>query len=224
MKAYFFLHVDFEGPGEILPELERRGFSTKQVRLYAGDAIPKISDVDLAVLMGGPMSVLDVAECPFLADEEKFCKEMLAVNKPLLGICLGAQLIAHALGASIRKNPDKELGWFPVNWESGNSVTAFHFHGETFGIPDGGCRIAWSEGCKNQGFTIGSALALQFHLETNWTSLQQILKNCGQDLIDARGGKFVQQSDEILRESEACIDPANRELTRILDEFLERTK
>lgn len=220
MKAYFFLHVDFEGPGEILSEFKRRGFSVQQVRLYADEAIPKVSDVDIAVLMGGPMSALDTKEYPFLAAEEKFCREMLAANKPLLGICLGAQLIAHSLGAAIRKNPEKELGWFPVHWESGKSVEAFHFHGETFDIPEGGQRIAWSEGCKNQGFTIGTALALQFHLETNRASMRRILENCGQDLLDARGGKFVQQPEEILQKANTCMEPANRELARILDKFL----
>ena len=224
MDAYIFQHVEFEGPGAILPYLESRNFRIHLVKLYAGDAIPSPANVDFAVLMGGPMSALDEAKYPYLALEKRFCREMFALKKPLLGICLGAQIIANAFGASIRKNPEKEIGWFPVTFENGLSIDVFHWHGETFDIPELAAPLAYSAACKNQGFRFGRIVGLQFHLETTKESMSKILENCSEELETALSlhGAFVQTKQKILERGKDSIPQANAVLVELLDAILER--
>ncbi len=224
MDVYIFQHVKFEGPGAILPYLEARNFRIHFVKLYAGDALPSPANVDLAVLMGGPMSALDEDKYPYLAREKQFCREMFALEKPVLGICLGAQLIASAFGAAIRKNPEKEIGWFPVTFENGLSMEAFHWHGETFNIPEQAIPLAYSAACRNQGFRLGRLVGLQFHLETTKESMTEILENCSDELESALSvhGAFVQTKRQILDHGEISIPQANAVLVKLLDAILER--
>ena len=102
METYIFQHVEYEGPGAILPYLQAKGHNVHIVRLYAGDPIPHEDDVDFAILMGGPMSVLDETKYPHFVREKELCCDMVQLGKPLLGICLGAQMIASAFGAAIK--------------------------------------------------------------------------------------------------------------------------
>lgn len=224
MDAYIFQHVEFEGPGAILPYLESRNFRIHFVKLYAGDVLPSPEKVDFAVLMGGPMSALDEDKYPYLALEKQFCREVFALKKPLLGICLGAQIIANAFGAAIRKNPEKEIGWFPVIFENGLSMEAFHWHGETFDIPELATPLAYSAACKNQGFRLGRIVGLQFHLETTRESMNAILENCSDELESALAlhGSFVQTKREILEQGKISIPQANAVLVELLDAILER--
>ncbi len=224
MDAYIFQHVEFEGPGAILPYLESRNFSVHFVKLFAGDTVPSPANVDFAVLLGGPMSALDEDKYPYLAWEKQFCREMFALKKPLLGICLGAQLIANAFGAAIRKNPEKEIGWFPVAFENGLSVDVFHWHGETFDIPESAIPLAHSVACKNQGFRLGRIVGLQFHLETTKESMSEILENCSDELETALSlhCAFVQTKRQILERGKISIPQANAVLVKLLDAILER--
>ncbi len=224
MDAYIFQHVEFEGPGAIRPYLEARKFQVHLVKLHAGDSLPSPEKVDFAVLMGGPMSALDEKEYPYLALEKRFCRDMFALGKPLLGICLGAQLIANAFGAKIRKNPEKEIGWFPVTFENGLSLEAFHWHGETFDIPEQATPFAYSAACKNQGFRLGKIVGIQFHLETTEESMSEILANCSEELESALSlhGKFVQTEGQIREQGKASIPRANAVLGEFLDAILGR--
>lgn len=224
MDAYIFQHVEFEGPGAILPYLEARKFQVHLVKLHAGDPLPSPEEVDFAVLMGGPMSALDEKEYPYLALEKRFCRDMFALGKPLLGICLGAQLSANAFGAKIRKNPEKEIGWFPVTFENGLSLEAFHWHGETFDIPELATPFAYSAACKNQGFRLGKIVGIQFHLETTEESMSEILANCSKELESALSlhGKFVQTEGQIREQGKASIPRANAILGELLDAILGR--
>ena len=106
METYIFQHVEYEGPGAILPYLQAKGHNVHIVRLYAGDPIPHEDDVDFAIVMGGPMSVLDETKYPHFVREKELCCDMVQLGKPLLGICLGAQMIASAFGAAITLHPD----------------------------------------------------------------------------------------------------------------------
>ncbi|MCQ2109091.1 MAG: type 1 glutamine amidotransferase [Fibrobacter sp.] len=235
METYIFQHVEYEGPGAILPYLEAKGHNVHVVRLYAGDKIPHEDEVDFAILMGGPMSVLEETEYPYFVREKELCRDMVQLGKPILGICLGAQMIANAFGAAIRKNPEKEIGWFPVSFdasvEGGNKVLdlpkklqAFHWHGETFDIPEAATSFASSEACKNQAFKLGSAIALQFHVEVTDDSMESMLKN-GAEEIEAglsAGRKFVQSAAEIKKASSANMDKANKALIKILDFVLKK--
>lgn len=226
MEVYIFQHVEFEGPGAILPYLESKGHKIHLVRLFAGDRIPHEDEVDFAIMMGGSMSVLDEAEHPYFVREKELCRDMVQLGKPILGICLGAQMIASAFGAAIRRNPQKEIGWFPVIWNDGHAepINAFHWHGETFDIPKQAVALAHSEACKNQAFRLGSALALQFHLEATEQTMESMLEN-GADEIEASldcGEKFVQNPNKIKIAGKDFFEKSNAALHKILDFMLEK--
>jgi len=222
METYIFQHVAFEGPGAILPYLESKGHHVHLVKLYAGDSVPSSLDVDFAVLMGGPMSALEEDKYPFMAEEKQLCRELFAAEKPVLGICLGAQIMANAFFAQIRQNPEKEIGFYPVTFENGFTVNAFHWHGETFDIPEYAESIAYSEACRNQGFKIGRSLGLQFHLETTEDSLSSLLENGAEELEQALSAKakYVQSKSQILETAKTALPELNAALSELLDAML----
>lgn len=222
METYIFQHVAFEGPGAILPYLESKGHHVHLVKLYAGDPVPSSLDVDFAVLMGGPMSALEEDKYPFMVEEKQLCRELFAAEKPVLGICLGAQIMANAFFAQIRQNPEKEIGFYPVRFENGFTVNAFHWHGETFDIPEYAESIAYSEACRNQGFKIGRSLGLQFHLETTEDSLNSLLENGAEELEQALSAKakYVQSKSQILETAKTALPELNAALSELLDAML----
>lgn len=222
METYIFQHVAFEGPGAILPYLESKGYHVHLVKLYAGDSVPSSLDVDFAVLMGGPMSALEEDKYPFMVEEKQLCRELFAADKPVLGVCLGAQIMANAFFAPIRQNPEKEIGFYPVTFENGFTVNAFHWHGETFDIPEYAESIAYSEACRNQGFKMGRSLGLQFHLETTAESLNSLLENCAEELEAALSAKakYVQSKSQILETAKTALPELNAAMTELLDAML----
>lgn len=222
METYIFQHVAFEGPGAILPYLESKGYHVHLVKLYAGDPVPSSLDVDFAVLMGGPMSALEEDKYPFMVEEKQLCRELFAADKPVLGVCLGAQIMANAFFAPIRQNPEKEIGFYPVTFENGFTVNAFHWHGETFDIPEYAESIAYSEACRNQGFKMGRSLGLQFHLETTAESLNSLLENCAEELEAALSAKakYVQSKSQILETAKTALPELNAAMTELLDAML----
>lgn len=222
METYIFQHVAFEGPGAILPYLESKGYHVHLVKLYAGDPVPSSLDVDFAVLMGGPMSALEEDKYPFMVEEKQLCRELFAADKPVLGVCLGAQIMANAFFAPIRQNPEKEIGFYPVTFENGFTVNAFHWHGETFDIPEYAESIAYSEACRNQGFKMGRSLGLQFHLETTTESLNSLLENCAEELEAALSAKakYVQSKSQILETAKTALPELNAAMTELLDAML----
>ncbi|MDP1625470.1 MAG: type 1 glutamine amidotransferase [bacterium] len=205
MRAHYFQHVPFEGLGSIEPWLKSNGYELTTTRFFESADIPDPDAIDFLVVMGGPMSVNDEDKFQWLALEKKFVREVIDSGKPVLGICLGAQIIANAMGAKVFQNNVKEIGWFPINATTGvnesvfsfpPSETVFHWHGETFDLPSGAIRLAKSEGCENQAFQLGRrVIGLQFHLETTPTSAREIVSNCRDELVPA---KYVQTEEEIL--------------------------
>src|SRR3990172_6278221 len=176
MRAHFFQHVPFEGLGSIAPWLEARGASVTGTRFFEEWTLPMANDVDLLIVMGGPMSVNDESIHPWLKDEKRFIKEAIARGKPVFGVCLGAQLIANAMGARVYANAEKEIGWFPIHrvdkpragdaFQFPKDSLVFHWHGETFDLPPGAVPLARSEGGENQAFQLGhKVIGLQVHLE-----------------------------------------------------------
>jgi GMP synthase-like glutamine amidotransferase len=167
-------HVPFEDLGLIAPALRDAGISFQYLDLFRNSFAP-LPDFSALISMGGPMSAND--DLPFIRRELDLIQETAATGKPVLGICLGAQLIAKALGAKVYRNHSREIGWFPVYWTeaagrdplfSGLSrpETLFHWHGETFDLPPGAEWLASSAACRNQAFRFGRGVyALQFHLE-----------------------------------------------------------
>jgi GMP synthase-like glutamine amidotransferase len=204
MRAHIFQHIPFEGPGNIQPWLVEAGYEISFTYFFSTAVIPAVKDVDFLVIMGGSMSVNDEGKHPWLIKEKQFIREMIAAGKPVLGICLGSQMIASALGAKVYPNPEKEIGWFPVhgmkskepsNFQFPISFSPLHWHGETFDLPDGAVLLATSEACKNQAFQVGkNVIALQFHPEATQETLQDFVLHFKRELVPAR---YIQSEDEI---------------------------
>jgi GMP synthase (glutamine-hydrolysing) len=227
MHIHYLQHEPTEDPGSILTWAVERNHTVTGSMIFDGDSLPSLNSFDMLVMMGGYMSVYEEDEHPWLVTEKEFIRQAIQANKAVLGVCLGAQLIASALGAEVRKNRFKEIGWFPVtltpegeksplftDWPA--TFEAFHWHGDTFDLPEGALRLAESEACANQAFSYGkSVAALQFHVETTSDSVMRLVSDCGADL--AEGEPWVQSPDAIL----ANKDPLP-ELPRLLYPMLDR--
>lgn len=230
MRAHYLQHVPFEGLGSIESWLQNANYGITNTKFYESSVLPDVNEIDLLVVMGGPMSVNDENELPWLALEKKFIRDVIEKGKSVLGVCLGAQLIASAMGAQIYPNQVKEIGWFPVQAvaSTDNSVFSFpakaevfHWHGETFSLPPGATLIAKSEGCENQAFQIGrSVIGLQFHLETTPESAREIVSNCRDELIPSQ---YVQTEEGILSATSDKYNLINQLMDTILS-FLQRNK
>lgn len=207
MKIHYVQHVPFEDLGSIAPVLKEKGHHLSSTHLYKNQPVPPVDGFDWLIVMGGPMGVYDHKGYPWLKPEKRFITDAIDSGKIVLGICLGAQLIADVLGAKVYKNEHREIGWFPVNRspEADGTIfstampqqlVAFHWHGDTFDIPKGATIIGESEACKNQGFIMDNrVVAIQFHLETTRQSAKSLIANC-RDELD--GSRYVQSEREIL--------------------------
>lgn len=223
MRAHYLQHVPFEGLGSIEKWLLTAGYEIGVTRLYEPHVLPRVDDVDLLVVMGGPMSVNDEATFPWLAAEKRFIREAVSSAIPVLGICLGAQLIAAATGGRVYQNPDKEIGWFPVTAVEGANARAFafppwtevfHWHGETFSLPPAAVHLARSEACENQAFQLGrSVIGLQFHLETTPASASALVDNCRHELTPA---PYVQSEQELVAAPRERYEAINRLMDEVL--------
>jgi GMP synthase (glutamine-hydrolysing) len=220
MNLHWLQHVPFEGLGYIEEWANNKGAEISCTRLYAGDALPAVDDLDLLVIMGGPMGIFDYGEHPWLVAEKLFIKQAIDANKTVVGICLGAQLMADVLGAKVYPGPQKEIGWFPIQRSDGapdlipEALTVFHWHGDTFEIPKGAVRLATSEPGINQGFVYGDrAVGLQFHMETTPDSMETLIQNCGHELTDA---PYIQSAHQ-MRDGIDSIETVNAAMKHLLD-------
>ncbi|MCS6952027.1 MAG: gamma-glutamyl-gamma-aminobutyrate hydrolase family protein [Bryobacterales bacterium] len=203
MHVLAFRHVPFEHLGRIGPALEAAGLSWEYVDLF-DDPWRPLPQADALIFMGGPMSAND--DLPFLRRELELIQDALAKGRPVLGVCLGAQLLAKALGARVYRNPVKEIGWYPVFWTEAaqrdpllhdlrSPETVFHWHGETFDLPEAAEWLAWSEACRHQAFRATPGVyGFQFHLEVTPEMIAGWLEE------DANAGD--------LREIQHPVDPA----------------
>lgn len=225
MKAHILQHVSFEEPGVITRWLEQHGAQVGYTRFYDSDPapFPDLETLDLLVVMGGPMSVNDEDFFPWLADEKRFIAAAVAQGVAVLGICLGAQLIASAHGARVFSNDEREIGWFDIVGETGSGaafcfperVTVLHWHVETFDLPAGAQRLASSAACVNQAFQLGDrVIGLQFHLEMTTETLASIVAHCGAELEPET---FVQDEASLLDAAPAHFAATHALMGQILD-------
>lgn len=223
LRIHYFQHVPFEGPGSIEEWTSLSGHLLTSTRFFEGGRLPDISDIDFLIIMGGPMSVNDEEQFPWLAAEKKFIRQAIDAGKTVLGICLGSQLVSAALGARVYKNEHKEIGWFDIELSaeaiSGNlfygmnsRINVFHWHGDTFDLPQNAIHLASSKGCQNQAYLYKrKVLSLQFHFETTFQSLKQMIDNGRNELTS---GKYTQTENEILSNSQKT--ESNREILFLL--------
>jgi len=203
------MHVPFEGPGVIADWVWKNAHSLHYTRLYKKDDLPDASSLDMLIIMGGPMNVFDFHMHSWMEDEIEWVKNFIKSDKPVLGICLGAQIIASALGEEVYPGPHKEIGWhnlqflpslgeFRICKDLPVTRKVFHWHGDTFNIPEGAIRIASSQAFPNQGFIYGNkVIAFQFHLEVSPELVRDLVENCRDDLVD---GTHIQAEKDILSE------------------------
>ena len=212
LRVQIFQHVPFEGLGSMEEWFAGRGHALSRVRFFAGELPdPKGTAADWLVVMGGPMGVHDEAGFPWLRAEKAALRAALDRGAAVLGVCLGAQLLAHVLGAEVKPNAAREIGWFPVELSAAakaawpgrvfpDRFTPFHWHGDTFGIPAGAVPLGASEACAHQGFLWRErALGLQFHPEVTPASLEALIGNCGGELAIAgtERGRYVREAAEL---------------------------
>lgn len=178
-------HVPFEGPGLIAPAIERAGGRVEIRRMDFGDPVPSTDEVAGMVVMGGPMGALDDAAHPHLAAEREVLRACIEHNVPVLAVCLGAQLLAGALGARVFQGPRPEVGLGtvtltdaarqdPVFGPVGRVLPVLHWHGDTFELPDGATLLASSSAYPHQAYRVGRAYAMQFHVEISVEQLDDV--------------------------------------------------
>jgi GMP synthase (glutamine-hydrolysing) len=223
VNIHWLQHVPFEGLGCIEGWAAAQGAELGCTRLFARDPLPAPEDFDLLIVMGGPMGIHDEQEYPWLAAEKSLICSAVEQGRRLLGICLGAQLIADALGASVYPGAHREIGWLPIRRAAGapewmpEQLTAFHWHGDTFDLPQDAVRLASSAACLNQGFIFKDrVVALQFHLETTAESMESLIEHCAHELVDA---PYVQTA-RAMREQADYFGRANAVMREILDRLV----
>jgi GMP synthase-like glutamine amidotransferase len=218
MKIHYLQHVPFETPAFILEWARNKGIDCASTMLYeypsGGVPFPApTGGFDWLVIMGGPMNVYEEAAYPWLAEETRFIRETLDAGKTVIGLCLGAQLVAKALGGAVTRNPVKEIGWLPVTLTEAAREhplfgflpphpVVFQWHGDTFSVlPDGAVLLAESAACAHEAFVWQErAFAFQFHLESTAETVRALLNNCAGE-IDAglaSGQANIQSAAEIL--------------------------
>jgi len=208
MNIHYIKHAPFEGLGSMESYFLSKGHNLSATHLYKEDFVfPAPEEIDWLIVMGGPMGVYDTDDYPWLIPEKTFIKSIIDSGKIVIGVCLGAQLIADVYGAKVYKNKYREIGWFPLtrSKEAATSklgnifpeiINTFHWHGDTFDLPENAVLLASSEACKNQAFSIDDRIfGFQFHFEATRDFAKALIVNCANELD---GSKYVQSREAIL--------------------------
>ncbi len=229
INIHYLQHVPFEGPAKIGEWALANEHKLTSTKLYEDVTLPSVNSIDWLVVMGGPMNIYEEKEYPWLVPEKKFISEAIEADKTVLGVCLGAQLIADVLGAKVYKGQHKEIGWFPLEltFEAKASklfgglpeqFTVFHWHGDTFDLPAGAIQLARSKGCEQQAFLYNNrVLGLQFHLESTVESVHKLVQHCKSDISE---GEYVQEAELMLSESQGYTLDLHQILESLLEQLL----
>ncbi len=219
-----------EGPGYFASYLERRSIPWRLVALDSGEPVPRDARRFAGlVFMGGPMSVND--ELPWIIPALELARDAVRKDVPLLGHCLGGQLISKALGGAVRANAVKEIGWGEVRvcdnqvareWLGElQAFESFHWHGETFSIPPGATRVLESEHCSNQAFALGRHFGMQCHVEMTGELIETWLRSGADEIAASRRSPAVQEPEEIQRDMQPRLARLNEVADRIYDRWTE---
>ncbi len=230
MRISVLQHAACEGPGEIGNWAVDHGHGIRVHHLYRGDSLPVLSSFDFLVVMGGDMNIYQDRDYPWLKPERALIHATLESGKRAIGICLGAQLIADALGGRVTQNPVHEIGWFPIQFTPEAhaifpnlpaAATVLHWHGDTFALPVGATRLAASEGCPEQGYVVpGQCLGLQFHLEIDAELVRQTVEGSSDFSLWPKG-IYVQPPKTILAQVPTYSAPNRAFLYGMLDTFFQ---
>lgn len=224
-----FRHTRTEGPAYFATYLERRNIPYCMVKVDAGDAVPADATAYSGLcFMGGPMSVND--ELPWIAQVCSLIRDAVARDVPVIGHCLGGQLMAKALGAVVSRNPVKEIGWGEVEvldrpaakqWLGNDlpSFLSFHWHGETFAIPEGATHVMASPACANQAFALGRHFAMQCHVEMTEDMIRTWCRDWAKE-VEALAGRVP--SVQTPAEMEQGISDKVRALNTVADRIYDR--
>ncbi len=224
MKIHFLQHVPFEDMAGIFKWAEAKRHKTTGTLFFKDYKLPEIVDFDWLFILGGYMNVDENENFPWLLEEKKFIRKAISENKIVVGICLGAQLIADVLGGKIYRNKFTEIGWHPVSLTEEAQQSAvfkslpqkfvpFHWHGDKFTLPLKCVRTVESYACENQAFEYnGRVIGLQFHLESTEESINRLVTNCADEIIQ---GEFIQNPVEML-----CQYSHLEKLNKLMTAFL----
>lgn len=230
MKIQYILHADFETPGIIQLWAKQNQFQENFCRPFLGETLPNVTDFDLLIVMGGPQSPLNIEEAPYLRDEISLIKKALHRGMPILGFCLGAQLIGEALGAQTQRSPNKEVGIFPIELTEAGARDALlesiplnfsvvHWHNDMPGLTAEAEILAFSEGCPRQIVRyLPFVYGFQCHPEPTQQDVALMIQSCPDDLAP---GKYVQSASKFLS---GDFDSINKMMIKILNNLLNLRK
>ena len=197
MNIHCLAHVPFEDAANIGLWAQDRGHALNYTRFFQDETLPNLDSFDMLAIMGGAMNVDEHDAYPWLVSEKAFIKNAVDAGKKVIGVCLGAQLLADVLDGKVTTNPQKEIGWHPITLtEAGvnsniflktpKEMDVFQWHGDTFSIPPGAIHLAKNQTCANQAFLYGKhVLGFQFHLEYSQESIEKMLNACADEIVDA---------------------------------------
>lgn len=211
-QIHIYRHVDCEGPGYLADFLEKNNFAYEIIGVDQGDpVVSDLSQVNGLVFMGGDMSAND--PFPWVEQELALIRKAKQIGIPMLGHCLGAQLISKALGGQVTQNPVTEIGWFSVTKSPGLNINwlesvpdqfvPFHWHGETFSLPVGSTNILSNEHCKNQAFLLDNVMAFQCHIEMTVEMVNEWVHRFDYQLTNT--SHSIQSFDDMLKKNSASI-------------------
>lgn len=227
MRIHSLQHVPFEDIGSLTQDVAANGHTLATTHWYNGDTPPALDSFDMLIVMGGPMGIYDDDIYPWLADEKILIAAAIAAGKKIMGICLGAQLIACVLGAKVTRNEHREIGWFPLQIAAdakdhpvakllAECHQVFHWHGDTFDLPVNAQLLASSEACAHQAYVIDNQIyGFQFHLETTEASATALIENCSEDLDNSA---YVQTANEILQDKTKFV-AINKAMSAIFNQL-----
>lgn len=227
MRIHVIRHVPFEGPAAIAEWATDRGHELSE-SLALTEEFPDLAEVDFVVAMGGPMDADDEDASPWLVAEKRWIREAMLCDKLVLGVCLGAQIIAELAGGQVRRGRYPEIGWYLVRRTAAadedplfaafpDVLVVGHWHGDTFDLPPGVEPLLSSDATANQAFALndGRIVGLQFHLEWTRDALDALVDACGTELAD--GGPYLTTAAEILSDAQHHLAACRRSLYLLLD-------